>query len=239
MWSCRHCGSTVRWRSIIHALSMELFGTSLILSDFPRRPDLAGIGLSDWDGYAKTLAERLNYTNTFFHQEPLLDITSVGSEHSGRYDFIISSDVFEHICQPVSKAFENAYRLLKPGGVMLFTVPYVDGQTREHFPDICQFIVKQESDKWVVVGTTIEGSLKRFTEPIFHGGPGTVVECRLFGKDGLLDDCRAAGFDPVRIHAEACEEFGIVWNPYIAEDAPYRPLIYGLDTPPWALSKPL
>ncbi len=99
---------------------MELFGTSLVLSDFPHRPDLAGIGLSDWEGYANPLAERLNYTNTFFHQAPLLDITSVGPDHSGRYDFIICSDVFEHVCQPVSKAFENAYRLLKPGGVMIF-----------------------------------------------------------------------------------------------------------------------
>jgi SAM-dependent methyltransferase len=239
MWSCRHCGSTVRWRSVIHALSMELFGTSLVLSDFPHRPDLVGIGLSDWDGYAKRLASRLNYTNTFFHQAPLLDITSVSMDHDGRYDFIISSDVFEHICQPVSRAFENAHRLLKPGGVMIFTVPYVDGQTREHFPDICQFSVEHEGVAWVVIGKTAEGNVKRFREPTFHGGPGTVVECRLFGKDSLLEDFRAAGFDTVRLHADACQKFGIVWNPYVAEDAPYRPLIYGLDTPPWALTKPI
>jgi hypothetical protein len=31
-------------------------------------------------------------------------------------------------------------------------------------------------------------------------------------------------------------EYGIVWNPYLPEDASYRPLIYGLDTP-WALMK--
>src|SRR3984893_5426362 len=135
LWSCWHCGSTVRLRSVIHALSMELFGTSLVLSDFPHRPDLVGLCLSDWDGYAQ-LASKMSYKNTFYHQVPLLDITSVDPDHTTRYDFIISSEVFEHVCQPVSKAFENAYRLLKPGGVMIFTVPYVDGLTQEHFPDI-------------------------------------------------------------------------------------------------------
>ncbi len=53
----------------------------------------------------------------------------------------------------------------------------------------------------------------------------------------MMRDCQSAGFDSVRIHEETVEEFGIYWNPYNAEDAPYRPLIYGLDTPPWALRK--
>src|ERR1035441_3781694 len=38
-WSCVHCQSTVRWRSVIRALSTELFGEALAISDFPIRPD--------------------------------------------------------------------------------------------------------------------------------------------------------------------------------------------------------
>lgn len=236
IWSCRHCGSTVRWRSVIHALSMELFGKSLVIADFPYRPDLVGIGLSDWDGYADRLARKLGYTNTFFHKPPLLDITSVDPSQHCKYDFIISSDVFEHICQPVSKAFESARNLLKPGGVMILTVPYVNGETREHFPEIRQFSVEQRDDAWILIGQTSDGRSKEFTSLTFHGGPGTTVEFRLFGKDSLLRYCSVAGFDSVQIHEETADDFGICWNPYVAEDAPYRPFIYGLDTPPWALS---
>src|SRR5258708_3912358 len=149
--SCVYCGSNVRWRSVIHALSTELFGASLAIPDFPKRPDLVGIGLSDWDGYAKGLAEKLSYTNTYYHQEPLLDITSVAPSQYGRYDFIISTDVFEHISPPISKAFENARRLLKPNGVMIFTVPYVEGETREHYPELHRFSIQKKGDTWMVL----------------------------------------------------------------------------------------
>ena len=213
---------------------MELFGKSLVISDFPARPDLTGIGLSDWEGYAARLTAKLNYTNTYYHQEPLMDITNIGHVPQ-EYDFLISTEVFEHICPPISVAFENARKLLKPGGFMIFTVPYIQGKTAEHFPDVRKFSVQQEGDAWTLIGTAADGTIKKFTNLTFHGGPGTVVEFRLFGQDDLLRDCNAAGFHDVRIHSETVLEFGIVWNPYIAEDAPYRPLIHGLDTPPWVL----
>lgn len=236
-WSCRSCASTVRWRSVIHALSVELFGKSLAIAEFPYRPDLVGVGLSDWEGYANRLVKKIGYTNTFYHQEPLLDITCIDSMQHGQYDFLISSDVFEHICPPISDAFQNAYKLLKPGGVMILTIPYVEGETREHFPEVRKFTVAQEGSTWTLHGITADGGPQRFTDLTFHGGPGTVLEFRLFGKTSIEQESRNSGFDPVRIHGEAAMEFGIVWNRYIPEEAPYRPLIYGLDTPPWVLVK--
>src|SRR3712207_3511284 len=59
--TCQGCGSTVRMRTVIHVLSEELFGRSLALADFPHRPDYSGIGLSDWEVYARRLAEKLSY----------------------------------------------------------------------------------------------------------------------------------------------------------------------------------
>jgi SAM-dependent methyltransferase len=235
--SCRYCGSTVRWRSVIHSLSTELFGKSLAIGDFPNRPDLVGAGLSDWDGYARLLIGKLGYTNTYYHKQPLLDITNVDPAQYGQYDFIISSDVFEHICPPVSKAFVNAYHLLKPGGVMIFTVPYVKGETSEHFPNVREFSVEKKGETWILNGTTFDGRTETFRDLTFHEGPGTTVEFRLFGKDSMLQECKAAGFEQVRIHDETVEDIGIYWNPYIAEDGPHRPPIYGLDTAPWALLK--
>lgn len=237
--SCRHCGSTLRWRSIIHALSMELFGKSLALPDFPHRPDLAGAGLSDWSGYALPLAEKLNYVNTFYHQEPHLDITSPTPGQIGIYDFLISSDVFEHICPPVSIAFQNAHRLLKPGGVMILTVPFVEGQTREHFPEIRKFSMRKEKGEWVLTGTTAGGELARHTNLTFHGGPGVVLEFRVFGKEGIKQACSAAGFHSARLYAEPMQEFGIVWNASPTGDA-FDPSAAGTsNAPPWAASKRL
>lgn len=235
--SCRHCGSTLRWRSIIHALSMEIFGRSLALPDFPHLPDLAGVGLSDWEGYAGPLAEKLNYVNTFYHQEPHLDITSLKPEQVGKYDFLITSDVFEHICPPVSIAFENAHRLLKPGGVMILTVPFVDGKTCEHFPEIRKFSIQKEKGEWVLTGATATGEPVRQTNLTFHGGPGTVLEFRVFGKEGILEECSAAAFDFVRMYAEPMEEFGIIWNSSSTGDTSDPPSIGTSNAPPWAASK--
>ena len=233
--TCLNCGSGVRQRSIIHALSTELFGASLALPDFPIRKDLVGIGLSDWDGFALGLAEKLSYTNTYYHQEPLLDITKIDPSQSGRYDFIISSEVFEHIAPPVSKAFENARLLLKPGGVMIFTVPYVEGKTKEHFPELHEFSLQRKENRTVLVNRTIDGRTQEYSELTFHGGAGSVIEMRLFGKDDLLRCIQDAGFELVRVYSQENLEHGILWLPYIAEEARYRPLIYGLDSSPWAL----
>ncbi len=58
---------------------------------------------------------------------------------------------------------------------------------------------------------------------------------RLFGKKSLLQNVQNAGFGKVKAYDAKYLEFGIDWIPYVPEDAPYRPLIYGLDTSPWAL----
>ncbi len=111
--SCESCGSTPRFRGVVHALSLGLFGESLPIPRFPQRLDLRGFGLSDWEGYATGLARKLDYTNTFLHTEPHLDIVDIDGRLAGTLDFLISSEVFEHVAPPVQRAFANASRLLK------------------------------------------------------------------------------------------------------------------------------
>src|SRR5258708_30366905 len=115
--SCAGCGSNVRLRALIYLLSTELFGDALVLPDFPRLPGIKGLGLSDQASYAVPLASKFDYTNTYYDREPRLDITQAHPDRYGAYDFILSSDVFEHIAAPVERAFGEAYRLLKPNGV--------------------------------------------------------------------------------------------------------------------------
>jgi GT2 family glycosyltransferase/glycosyltransferase involved in cell wall biosynthesis len=211
--SCSGCGSTVRMRVIIHLLSMELFGKIIALPDFPTRRDIQGMGLSDWDRYAIPLAQKLNYTNTFYHQEPRLDITAISSQLEGTLDFLISTDVFEHIAPPVSTAFVNARKLLKPNGVLIFTVPYSkEGETREHFPELCRYEIVQRDGKPVLKNITRDGRPQIFEDLIFHGGAGATLEMRLFSESSLLHEFAKAGFKRVQIHPDPYFEYGIYWN---------------------------
>lgn len=213
---------------------MELFGSSLTLDQFPERRDLVGIGMSDWEGYAERLAQKLTYTNTYFHKEPKLDIASIDDSLCATYDFVIATEVFEHVAPPVSIAFTNAHRLLKQGGVLIFSVPVIKGVTREHFPDLHTYRVYEQNGSWLLSNETEDGKQQQYSELTFHGGPGTTLEMRVFGQDSLAQNFADGGFQQVRLHDEIVEKFGIVWNPYIAEAAPYRPYIYGLDAPPWS-----
>jgi SAM-dependent methyltransferase len=212
--SCDTCHSTVRMRGVVHLVSMAMFGKSLALPEFPVRPDIRGIGMSDWDEYANRLASRVTYTNTFYHQEPHLDVTEVPEELAGSCDFVISTDVFEHVAPPVSKAFDGALRLLKPGGYLVLTVPFAteESETREHFPTLHNYkIVAHQDGRFKLINTLPTGEVEEFEDLIFHGGPGTTLEMRLFAKQALQRHFEYAGFTDIRFADESVPEFGIHW----------------------------
>lgn len=211
--SCR-CGSTVRTRAIVHILSTELFGQSLAIPDFPIRHDLLGWGMSD-AGYSDKLPGKLNYINTFYHQEPRLDITAaLDPRNEGSLDFLISTEVFEHITPPASIAFENARRLLKRNGVFIFSVPYtLKPQTQEHFPDLYKYeLINDHGFNPVLKNITRDGNEQVFNNLVFHGGPGATLEMRVFSQAGLMSELQHAGFGKVKIYSEPCWEFGVYWQ---------------------------
>ncbi|MBN2357458.1 glycosyltransferase [candidate division KSB1 bacterium] len=210
--SCRACHSSLRMRAIMYALSMEIFGESLILPEMPFRKNLRAIGMSDWEGYAGWLTRRFSYTNTFYHTQPKLDITQIDDSQENRYDFIISSDVFEHIPHPVSVAFRNLYRLLKPGGCVIFTVPYKkEGETDEYFPELFDFQIVSEQGQRVLINRTKDGRTQRFDNVTFHGGDGATLEMRMFSEQSLYQEFQKAQFDSVKIYGEDVADFGILW----------------------------
>jgi hypothetical protein len=213
--SCPACHSTVRWRAVVATLSQAVYGVSLALPDFPVRKDLVGVGLSDWEGYAVRLKEKFSYRNTFYHQEPRLDICRIDLSMEGTLDFLIASDVFEHVVPPVGVAFRNAWRLLKAGGVLVLTVPYTTtGEaTREHFPELFDYHLEVgEGGAPVLVNRTIDGRVQEFRGLEFHGGAGWTLEMRVFSEASVLAALREAGFVGVRIHHEPDLVHGIYWN---------------------------
>ena len=211
--SCARCGSSVRTRSIIHLLSSEMFGESLGLPDFPKSRNVSGLSLSDWPGYARRLAKKFSYVNTHDHKKPQFDICN--PKGYGPVDFLIASEVFEHVAPPVCKAFSGAYETLKPGGVLILTTPFMNRleSTVEHFPELFDYeLVERKPGVYELVNTTSDGRRQVFRDLKFHGGVGQALEMRLFSRSDLLDHLRAAGFTSVDVRDEDYPRFGVVWR---------------------------
>jgi SAM-dependent methyltransferase len=215
--TCSKCGSTVRQRSLISVLARELFGHNLRLSQIPRSPHVTGIGMSCSHVYANPLSRRVAYRNTFYHCEPRLDITLGDPSRADSLDFVIASDVFEHVDPPVSNAFENVRKMLKPDGVFLFTVPYAysGGEavpTLEHFPGLHRYELQITDGHHHLKNTTKDGEIQFFDDLVFHGGTGSTLELRLFSEWSLLQELESAGFENVTIHGGSDLRHGVYWK---------------------------
>jgi SAM-dependent methyltransferase len=213
---CHICGSNVRFRSLAAVLTQRLCGKIKVLASMDSRFDLRGTGMSDHECYAGRLAEKFNYTNTYFHRKPLLDVTKPSEQWIDSSDFIISSDVFEHVAPPVQTAFDNLYSMLKPGGLVVFSVPFsLENESREHFPHLFDYTVREIAGKWVLRNVRQDGTIEEFDNLVFHGGPGTTLEMRLFSLSALTKHFELAGFSEFQVHSEPEFEYGIFWpNPW-------------------------
>ena len=226
---CAVCHSSMRVRAVIALLSEELLGVPMTLAEFPVLKSVRGIGMSDSDGLAEKLAQKLDYTNTFYHQAPQLDVTKPDPNDFGRYDFILSSEVMEHVPPPVEDAFVNLFRMLKPDGLLIMTTPYtLGGKTREHFPELHDFTLAYLGVKTVLVNRRRDGSIETFEDLIFHGGPGSTVEMRVFAEESLRENLLRAGFSSMRIASENVPEFGVEhaenWSlPIVARKERFHP----------------
>lgn len=87
------------------------------------------------------------------------------------FDVVMTSDVFEHIPDPY-KAFKEIYRILKPGGVHIFTVPfYQTGYFDEKRAEI------------------IDSKVIHHMEPIYHLdplNPSDILVYNIFSLEMLL-----------------------------------------------------
>jgi len=225
--TCAGCQSNVRVRGLLQALSRELFGLNLALPDFPRVRSLRGLGCSDAAPYAGRLREKLDYRNTFYDRAPRLDLTRIPAGESGLYDFVLASEVFEHVPPPIETVFAQVFRLLKPNGVLVLTVPYsLDPATVEHFPRLNQFGLAHVGGRTVLVNRTAAGELEATADLVFHVGcTGPAAEMRLFSESGLRASLHAAGFPDVRFYTDDYRAFGIVraenWSlPVVARRGP-------------------
>ncbi|MGC2658543.1 MAG: methyltransferase domain-containing protein [Bryobacteraceae bacterium] len=162
----------MRTRWLVHALSKELFGTSILLPAFPQEKSVVGLGLTDSHAIASLLEDRLSYKNTFLHQDPRFDITRDPSP-IGPLDFLIASDVFEHVEPPVNRAFRQAAAILKPSGFLLLTVPWVfDGAPHDEIPELTDWKLISQQGAWAVLNRRSNGETEVFAPMSVDGGAG-------------------------------------------------------------------
>lgn len=206
--------TTVRWRQVIYLLSVNLFKKEMVLANFPVHKNIKGLGMTDEAVYSKLLEEKFDYTNTYYHRKPYFDIKNPDPTHLGKYDFVITSDVFEHIDLPIDVAFQNLYKILKPGGFVIFTVPWVPNMdnTIEHFPDIYKWNLVNKGNKYILENTTKEGKHQTYDNLVFHGGSGQNLEMRLFSKKALLEHFTRVGFKKIDVIDYDVPLFGIINN---------------------------
>ncbi len=211
--SCLGCGSNIRLRAIMAMLSRELFGKIIPLPDFPVMRNIKGFGLSDHPGYAIPLAEKFDYVNTYYDREPFLDITAVHPDLYGTYDFILSSDVLEHVPMPVERSLDEMYKLLQPNGFLCITVPsLLDETTVEHFPNLYHHAIVKLGDERVLVNRRSDGRIEVHEKLVFHGGPGATLEMRVFSQKDLIRRLQATGFANTSREEQGTSQLGIVYD---------------------------
>ena len=215
---------------------MEVFGRSLVLADFPKIKAIRGLGLTDQTSYAQILAEKFDYTNTYYDREPRFDLAQPHPALAGSYDFILMADVLEHIAPPIECALQEACRLLKPRGFLGITV-YCNSadQMREHFPELNEYRIVQVGEAQILVNRKRDGSLELRDDLIFHGGSGATLEMREFGITALEGKLLSTGFREVFFFSENVPEIGVIFDHDVSQPLIARKEPFVLDR--WAASQ--
>ena len=214
----------------MHLLSLELFGYSLTVKDFPRLKSVRGIGLTDQQCYAEILADKFAYTNTHYDREPRLDITEHHPNLVESFDFVLAADVLEHTAPPIERALGELCLLLKPNGFLGITICcHPSDRMREHFPDLHEYRVVSLGNSTVLVNRRSDGTLEVLDDLIFHGGSGETLEMREFGVTSLRAKLLAAGFQHLDLFSTDIPEIGIVFDDDVSQPLIARKHPFALD----------
>jgi SAM-dependent methyltransferase len=101
-------------------------------------------------------------------------------------DVMLSSDVLEHVADAY-RAHRDIFRVLRRGGMHIFTVPFMAGERDE------------------VRARRVEGRIEHLSEPIYHGDPlrpgQGILVWRIFSGE-MLTRLREIGFETetLRLH---------------------------------------
>jgi SAM-dependent methyltransferase len=195
---CAECGATWRNRATLMALMVGMRRPPIPLPEQAADWSIRGVGLSDAPPVAPALASKFLYTNTYYHQFPHLDITDPPETLAGALDFVVCSDVLEHVPYlRVEPALAGLLWSLKPGGTAVVTVPVGGDRTYEYYPGLTEFELLGTSVAPVVNWIDTAGLRHTDAEPEMHFGGGMTLAFRLFGSQDVEERLRTVGFESV------------------------------------------
>jgi SAM-dependent methyltransferase len=195
--ACRGCGASLRHRLQASAITATYGRPDAALSELAAEPFFRELSIYEpgiIGPFRAILQELPGYVNSYYWPD-----VALGQDHDGvrcedlrdltfadsSFDLVITSDIFEHVRGPMA-AFAAIFRVLRPGGYHIFTVPL----------------------RWPLPGTTesridYSGPEDVFlVPPIYHGSPtdpkGSLVYTD-FGMD-LPEQLRGIGFETVTHH---------------------------------------
>jgi len=190
---CGNCGSNARQRAAACVLldALEAAGTARVYATEQAslfyRTLRSRVGRLHGGEYGVGLLRRLRlqlwmWRHGLFERVALRDLTALDFADAG-LDAVISLDVLEHIAGTAA-ALREVARVLRPGGVFVFTVPFYQDKARSR-----QIARLRDDGQPVFDG-----------EPEYHGDPvsGGVPCFHHFGWD-LLAMLREAGFADARV----------------------------------------
>jgi hypothetical protein len=136
---CRHCGATMRHRTLAHAiltLVSAVHGKPVASIAEAAKLSLAGLRVLDSDSFSP-ISERLRPLDNYVRSSYVADRPfGTELEHNrfnvdlermhfpdASFDMVLTSDVAEHI-RDIDAAHREIARVLRPGGHYVFTVPY-------------------------------------------------------------------------------------------------------------------
>lgn len=156
------------WASSVFS-DQNIVGSEYLGHDYPGGATVQGIRHED--------IENLSFDNEYF-------------------DLIVSNDVFEHVPNP-AKGFSETARILKPGGMLLATIPF-----------------NSKSDISITRAHIKNNNLEFILPPNYHGNPispdGSLVFTD-FGWD-LLEMFKEAGFTNAFVDIYASSKYGHMGN---------------------------
>lgn len=192
---CVECGGTWRARAVTLALISSLGYSPKPLSRIRADWSRVGVGVSDDFVIAGRFGQVWTYTNTFYDDFPHLDVRDVPSRLFERNEFIVCSDVLEHVDPPLEDALLGLRRMLKPNGFVVISVP-MNGtaESDEYYPGLVDWELVWKQGSPELHWRDSFGTKHVDSSPEMHGGRGQTIAFRSFGHRSLSDLFTAAGF---------------------------------------------